>query len=225
MRKNCIQSSLIRESHFSGSSSLFPQINLRFRKFVTSNKKLYTISCTFPLAFFCGFHLIRPCAAYPWPFPADSAANRRPLPGFRPKKPVICAAQGPQMIGFFPRNAPEATVSLYSSCCFRICRHPLSSFSFQKKRGALPSFPACSQPSPPLPLAWSRSEKPAAPRSRNILQLRDLRCIQRQKAQPFFSRQLVGELFVSGFAQPLGGEPPLITASRMQPPAAVWSLA
>lgn len=94
-----------------------------------------------------------------------------------------------------------------------------------RKKGALPSFPACSQPSPPLPLAWSRSEKPAAPRSRNILQLRDLRCIQRQKAQPFFSRQLVGELFVSGFAQPLGGEPPLITASRMQPPAAVWSLA
>lgn len=34
----------------------------------------------------------------------------------------------------FPRNAPEATVFLYSSCYFRICRHPLSSFSFQKKR-------------------------------------------------------------------------------------------
>lgn len=134
MRKNCIQFSLIRESHFSGSSSLFPQKNLQFRKFVTSNKKLYTISCKFPLAFSRGFYLIRPCAAYPWPFPADSASSCRPPLGFRSKKPVTRAALWPTDDRLFPRNAPETTVSLYSSCCFRICWHPLSSFSFQKKR-------------------------------------------------------------------------------------------
>ena len=64
----------------------------------------------------------------------DCASSCRPLPGFRAKKPVICAALWPTDDRLFPRNAPEATVSLYSSCCFRICRHPLSSFSFQKKR-------------------------------------------------------------------------------------------
>ena len=154
---------------------------------------------------------------------APQAAVRRSVSGQKSRSPAQSKTH--RQSALFLRKAPEATVSLYSSCCFRICRHPLSSFSFQKKRGALPSFPACSQPSPPLPLAWSRSEKPAAPRSRNILQLRDLRCIQRQKAQPFFSRQLVGELFVSGFAQPLGGEPPLITASRTQLLAAAWSWA
>ena len=69
---------------------------------------MYTISCTFPLAFFCGFHLIRPCAAYPWPFPADSASSCRPLPGFRAKKPVICAVQDPQAIGAFPPEGPAA---------------------------------------------------------------------------------------------------------------------
>ena len=168
---------------------------------------MYTISCTFPLAFFRGFYLIRPCAAYPWPFPADSASSCRPLPGFRAKKPVICAAQGPQMIGSYPPERPGGDCFSIFFLLFPDMPASTIFFFLPEKKGALPSFPACSQPSPPLPLAWSRSEKPAAPRSRNILQLRDLRCIQRQKAQPFFSRQLVGELFVSGFAQPLGGEP------------------
>ena len=150
------------------------------------------------------------------------AAVCRPV--FGQKSRSYARPFGPQMIGFSP-GTPRRRLFLYILLAVSGYAGIHYLLFPSRKKGALPSFPACSQPSPPLPLAWSRSEKPAAPRSRNILQLRDLRCIQRQKAQPFFSRQLVGELFVSGFAQPLGGEPPLITASRMQPPAAVWSLA
>ena len=147
------------------------------------------------------------------------------FPVFGQKSRSYARPFGPQMIGSYPPERPGGDCFSIFFLLFPDMPASTIFFFLPEKKGALPSFPACSQPSPPLPLAWSRSEKPAAPRSRNILQLRNLRCIQRQKAQPFFSRQLVGELFVSGFAQPLGGEPPLITASRMQPPAAVWSLA
>lgn len=146
------------------------------------------------------------------------------FPVFGQKSRSYARPFGPQMIGFSP-GTPRRRLFLYILLAVSGYAASTIFFFLPEKKGALPSFPACSQPSPPLPLAWSRSEKPAAPRSRNILQLRDLRCIQRQKAQPFFSRQLVEELFVSCFAQPLGVEPPLITASRMQPPAAAWSLA
>ncbi len=146
------------------------------------------------------------------------------FPVFGQKSRSYARPFGPQMIGFSP-GTPRRRLFLY--ILLAVSGYAgIHYLLFPSRKKGCPSIFSCVlSPSPPLPLAWSRSEKPAAPRSRNILQLRDLRCIQRQKAQPFFSRQLVGELFVSGFAQPLGGEPPLITASRMQPPAAVWSLA
>ena len=74
---------------------------------------MYTISCKFPLAFSRGFYLIRPCAAYPWPFPAGSAAGYRPPLGFRSKKPVICAAFWPTDDRLLSPGTPRRRLFLY----------------------------------------------------------------------------------------------------------------